>query len=89
MSTSQNPLVTSFYNPCKAGFLIPPLAIPGVKIVLPEERAAIGRLGDYHRYAKPRFHVVPFIEQINRVNISEQMVNVEPSDMITKEYLNA
>ncbi|EMA09958.1 Regulator of protease activity HflC, stomatin/prohibitin superfamily [Haloarcula vallismortis] len=64
--------------------------VPGVKIVHPEERAAIERLGDYHRYAEPGFHfVIPFIDQINKVNISEQMVNVEPSDMITKENLNA
>ena len=64
--------------------------IPGVKIVFPEERGAIERMGGYNRYAEPGFHfVIPFMEQIRTVNISEQMKNVEPSDMITNENMNA
>ncbi len=60
------------------------------KIVRPDERAVIERFGEYHQFCEPGIHfLVPRIDKIYIRNITEQMKNVRPSDMITKENLNA
>jgi regulator of protease activity HflC (stomatin/prohibitin superfamily) len=47
-------------------------------------------LGKYHRFAKPGFHwIVPIIERMYIVNITEQMVNADPQEIITNDNLNA
>ncbi len=60
------------------------------KIVRPDQRAVIERFGDYHRYCDPGIHfLIPWADRMYKRNITEQMKNVQPSDMITKENLNA
>ena len=62
----------------------------GVKIVRPTHRALIERLGKYHRFAQPGFHwIIPFIEKMYMVNITEQMVDAEAQEIITNDNLNA
>ncbi len=62
----------------------------GVKIVRPTNRGLIERLGKYNRLADPGFHwIVPVIEKMYRVNITEQMVDAEPQEIITNDNLNA
>ncbi len=62
----------------------------GVKIVRPTHRALIERLGKYHRFAQPGFHwIIPFIEKMYIVNITEQMVDAEAQEIITNDNLNA
>jgi regulator of protease activity HflC (stomatin/prohibitin superfamily) len=62
----------------------------GMRIVRPTHKALIERLGKYHRFAEPGFHwIIPFIERMFRVNITEQMVNAEPQEIITNDNLNA
>lgn len=62
----------------------------GVKIVRPTHRALIERLGKYHRFANPGFHwIIPFIEKIFIVNVTEQMVDAEAQEIITNDNLNA
>jgi len=62
----------------------------GVRIVRPTHRALIERLGKYHRFADPGFHwIIPVIERMFQVNITEQMVNAEPQEIITNDNLNA
>lgn len=66
------------------------LFISGVRILRPTHRGLIERLGKYHKYAQPGFHwVIPVIEQMVRVNITEAMVDAEPQEIITNDNLNA
>jgi len=62
----------------------------GIRIVRPTHRGLIERLGKYHRFGKPGFHwVIPIIEKMYRVNITEVMVDAEPQEIITNDNLNA
>lgn len=62
----------------------------GIRIVRPVERSLVERLGKYNRYAEPGFHwVVPFIEKMVRVNITERLADAQPQEIITKDNLNA
>jgi len=62
----------------------------GIKIVRPTQRALIERLGKYRRFANPGFHwIIPIIERLYMVNITEQMVNADPQEIITNDNLNA
>jgi regulator of protease activity HflC (stomatin/prohibitin superfamily) len=74
-------------------YLLIPIAfifIIGVRIIRPTERGLIERLGKYHHFAFPGFHwVIPIIERMYIVNITEQMVNADPQEIITNDNLNA
>ena len=62
----------------------------GIRIIRPTHRGLIERLGKYVRFGKPGFHwIVPVIEKLYRVNITEQMVDAEPQEIITFDNLNA
>jgi len=62
----------------------------GIRIVRPTHRALIERLGKYHHFANPGFHwIIPLIDKIYRVNVTEQMVDAEPQEIITNDNLNA
>ena len=62
----------------------------GIRIVRPTQRGLIERLGKYNRLANPGFNwVFPIIENIFMVNITEQMVDAEPQEIITNDNLNA
>ncbi|MGB4843323.1 MAG: SPFH domain-containing protein [Ferruginibacter sp.] len=62
----------------------------GVKIVRPTQRALIERLGKYRRFANPGFHwIIPFIDKMYMVNVTEQMVDAQAQEIITNDNLNA
>ncbi len=62
----------------------------GVKIVRPTQRSLIERLGKYSSFAGPGFHwVIPIIDRMFIVNVTEQMVDAEPQEIITNDNLNA
>jgi regulator of protease activity HflC (stomatin/prohibitin superfamily) len=62
----------------------------GIRIIRPTERGLIERLGKYNRFASPGFHwIFPMIEHMYMVNITEQMVNADPQEIITNDNLNA
>jgi len=62
----------------------------GVRIIRPTHRGLIERLGKYHRFANPGFHwIIPIIERMYPVNVTEQMVNADPQEIITNDNLNA
>jgi len=66
------------------------LFFSGVKIVRPTHRGLIERLGKYTRFAHPGFNwVIPIIDRIFIVNITEQMVDAQPQEIITNDNLNA
>lgn len=62
----------------------------GIRIVRPTHRGLIERLGKYVRFAQPGFHwIIPVIEKMYKVNITEQMIDAEPQEIITNDNLNA
>lgn len=62
----------------------------GIRIVRPTHRALIERLGKYKRLGQPGFHwIIPVIDKMYRINITEQMVDAEPQEIITNDNLNA
>ncbi|MFA6334844.1 MAG: SPFH domain-containing protein [Bacteroidales bacterium] len=62
----------------------------GIRIVRPTQRGLIERLGKYHSFANPGFHwIIPVIDRLFLVNITEQMVDAEPQEIITNDNLNA
>lgn len=66
------------------------LIAAGIKIVRPTQRGLIERLGKYHSFATPGFHwIIPIIDKIYIVNVTEQMVDAEPQEIITNDNLNA
>jgi regulator of protease activity HflC (stomatin/prohibitin superfamily) len=64
--------------------------LSGVRIVRPTHRGLIERFGKYNRFANPGFNwIFPVIEHIYLVNVTEQMVDAEPQEIITFDNLNA
>jgi len=62
----------------------------GIKIVRPTERGLIERLGKYQKFANPGFHwIIPVIDRMINVNITERMIDAEPQEIITNDNLNA
>ena len=62
----------------------------GVRIVRPTERGLVERLGKYKRFASAGFNfIIPIIDRMVKVNITEQMVDAEPQEIITNDNLNA
>lgn len=62
----------------------------GIRIVRPTRRGVIEFLGKYSRFANAGFNwVVPVIERMYIVNVTEQMVDAEPQEIITNDNLNA
>lgn len=66
------------------------LFFAGVRIVRPTSRGLIETMGKYTKYAEPGFQwVIPGIQKLYLVNITEQMFNAEPQVIITNDNLNA
>ncbi|OGS23105.1 MAG: hypothetical protein A2252_08265 [Elusimicrobia bacterium RIFOXYA2_FULL_39_19] len=62
----------------------------GIRIVRPTKRGLIERLGKYNRFAYPGFQwIIPIIDHLYYVNVTEQMVDAEPQEIITNDNLNA
>jgi regulator of protease activity HflC (stomatin/prohibitin superfamily) len=62
----------------------------GIRIIRPTNRALIERLGKYHHFAPPGFNwIIPFIDKMYKINITEKMINAEPQEIITNDNLNA
>ncbi|NNM67801.1 MAG: SPFH/Band 7/PHB domain protein [Spirochaetales bacterium] len=72
------------------GLVILIIFFSGVRVVRPTMRGLVERLGKYHRYANPGFNwIIPGIDKMFKVNITEVMVNAEPQQIITNDKLNA
>ncbi len=66
------------------------LFFSGIRIVRPTHRGLIERFGKYNRFANPGFHwIIPGIDLMYQVNITEKMINAEPQEIITNDNLNA
>lgn len=67
------------------------IALLGIRIVRPTHRGLIERFGKYKRFAEPGLNwIIPLgIERIFIVNVTEQMVDAQPQEIITNDNLNA
>jgi regulator of protease activity HflC (stomatin/prohibitin superfamily) len=64
--------------------------LSGVRVIRPTHRGLVERLGRYNRFVKPGFQwIIPGIEQLQRINVTEQMVDAAPQEIITFDNLNA
>ncbi len=73
-----------------AAVLFVVLFLCGIRIVRPTHRGLVERLGRYQRFASPGFNwVIPVIDRLYQVNITETMVDAEPQEIITNDNLNA
>jgi regulator of protease activity HflC (stomatin/prohibitin superfamily) len=66
------------------------ILLAGIRIVRPTQRGLMERLGKYNSLALPGFHwIIPIIDRLYMVNVTEQMVDAEPQEIITNDNLNA
>ncbi len=70
--------------------VVPIVFFTGIRVVRPTHRALVERLGRYRRFGEPGFHwIVPLIDRMIQVNVTEQMVDAQPQEIITNDNLNA
>ena len=66
------------------------ILLGGIRILRPTERGLVEFLGKYNRFAEPGFTwLIPLVERLYRVNITEMLVEAEPQEIITNDNLNA
>lgn len=69
-----------------AAIVIFVIAATGIKIVRPWQKGLIERMGKYQRTANSGLTViVPFLERMTKVDMREQVVDVPPQGVITKD----
>ena len=62
------------------------VAVASIRIVQPYQKGVVERLGRYQRLAQPGLTlIVPFIDSIQKVDMREQVVDVPPQEVITKD----
>ena len=60
--------------------------ISSLRIVRPTEKGLVERLGKYHRFVEGGITLlVPFVDRIIKVNVTERMTPVQRQDVITKD----
>jgi regulator of protease activity HflC (stomatin/prohibitin superfamily) len=66
------------------------LLVQSIRTVRPTSRGLIERFGRYNRFANPGIiFLIPFIEHLVRVNITETMIDAGLQEIITSDSLNA
>ena len=70
--------------------LIVSLFLLGIRIIRPTHRGLTERLGKYRSFGAAGFHwIIPIVDRLYQVDITEQMVDAEPQEIITNDNLNA
>lgn len=76
-----------FYLVCAVAVM---MFFAGIRIVRPTHRGLIERLGKYRTFANSGFNwIIPGIDKMYQINITEKMVDAEPQEIITNDNLNA
>ena len=64
--------------------------ILSIRTVRPTSRGLIERFGRYNRFANPGIvFLIPFVEHLVRINITENMIDAGLQEIITSDSLNA
>jgi len=72
------------------GIIVVLIFLMGIRIVRPTHRGLVERLGKYNQFGNPGFHwIIPIIERMYQVNVTELMVDADPQEIITNDNLNA
>jgi regulator of protease activity HflC (stomatin/prohibitin superfamily) len=83
-----NEIILTFLVAFSGIFIL--FVLTSIKIVRPIERGLIERMGKYDRYAEGGMQfIIPLIERMVRVNITEQMMEIDTQEIITEDNLNA
>ena len=62
------------------------VAIASIRIVQPYQKGVVERLGRYQRTVQPGLTlIIPFVDSIQKVDMREQVVDVPPQEVITKD----
>ena len=62
------------------------VAATSIRIVSPYQKGVVERLGRYHHTAQPGLTlIIPFIDIMRKVDMREQVVDVQPQEVITKD----
>ncbi len=62
------------------------VAFRSIRIVQPYQKGVIERLGRYQRTVQPGLNlIIPFVDSIQKVDMREQVVDVPPQEVITKD----
>ena len=62
------------------------IAAASIKIVSPYQKGVVERLGRYVRTADPGLTIIiPFLDRLRKVDMREQVVDVPPQEVITKD----
>lgn len=62
----------------------------GIRIIRPTQRGLKERFGKFNKYCDAGFHwIIPIVDRMFLVNVTEQMVDAEPQEIITNDNLNA
>jgi len=62
----------------------------GFRVVRPTKRGLIERFGKYRKFAGPGLHwIIPFVDRMIKINITEQIQDAQPQEIITNDNLNA
>ncbi len=57
-----------------------------IRIVRPFQKGVVERLGKYRKTSDPGFHlIIPFVDRMTRVDMRENVVEVPPQSVITKD----
>ena len=76
---------------CTAGiilliFFIIFIILIGIRIINPRQKGLIERLGKFRKVADQGFHlIIPIVDRMYKVNLTEQMMDVRPQEVITKD----
>ena len=72
------------------GIAVVVIFFAGIRIIRPTHRGLVERLGKYHHFGQPGFNwLIPVIDTMHMVNVTEQMFDAEPQQIITNDNLNA
>ena len=62
------------------------IAAASIKIISPYQKGVVERLGRYVRTAEPGLTIIiPFLDKLRKVDMREQVVDVPPQEVITKD----
>ncbi len=62
------------------------LALTGIRIIAPYQKGVVERLGRFQRVADPGLTlIVPFLDTLRKVDMREQVVDVPPQEVITRD----
>ena len=71
------------------GIIVAAFFLSGIRIIRPTHRAAVETLGKYTRFQKSGItFIIPVIQKLYSVNITDQLVDVMRQEVITKDNLN-